>query len=133
MSTVNANPDRAGVYTNTTDATETTGATFTTVSDRAYGVVAKVTATETVDYDEQAFYIRAGLFKNDGGTLALVGSVATPVTVESTAGWDCTLDASGSDIRVRVTGASSTAITWLVQLEVTEVGKWIANQGLVGG
>jgi len=132
-STVNGNPSRAGVYTNTTDATVTTAAVFTTTSNKAYGVTAKIVATETADFDETAFYIRYALFENDGGTLSLVGSIATTATIEQTSGWDVTLDADGSDIRVRVTGASSTVITWCVQLEVIEVGAWIANQGLVGG
>lgn len=132
-STVNGNPSRAGVYTNTTDATQTTAASFTTSTNHAYGVVAKVVATETADFDETAFYIRTALFENDGGTLSLVGSVGTPTTIEQTAGWDVTLDASSPDIRVRVTGAADTAITWLVNLEVIEVGAWVANQGLVGG
>lgn len=127
---VNRQPDIRGVYTNTTDATETTAATFTTRSDHAYGVTAKITATETTDFDEQAFYVRYALFKNDGGTLALVGSIATTVTVESTAGWDVTLDASGSDIRVRVTGAAATNVTWKVELEVSEVGKYVEAYGL---
>lgn len=132
-STVNGNPSRAGVYTNTTDATQTTAAVFTTTSNHAYAVTAKIVATETTDFDETAFYVRYALFENDGGTLSLVGSIATTATIEQTSGWDVTLDADGSDIRVRVTGASSTNITWLVDLEVIEVGKWIANQGLVGG
>jgi hypothetical protein len=120
-----------GVYVNTTDATQTTAATFSTKTNKAYGVVAKVTATETVDFDEQAFYIRTALFKNDGGTLALVGSVGTPTTIESTSGWDVTLDASGTDIRVRVTGAAATVMTWKVELEVSECGKYIAESGIV--
>lgn len=126
---INREPKTTGVYTNTTDGTQTTAATFTTRSNHAYGVTAKITATETADFDEQAFYVRYALFKNDGGTLALVGSIATTATIESTAGWDVTLDASGSDIRVRVTGASSTAITWLVNLEVIEVGQYIEAYG----
>jgi hypothetical protein len=120
-----------GVYVNTTDATQTTAATFSTKTNKAYGVVAKITATETADFDEQAFYIRTGLFKNDGGTLALVGSVGTPTTIESTAGWDVTLDASGTDIRVRVTGAASTVATWMVELEVSECGKYVAESGII--
>jgi hypothetical protein len=88
-------------------------------------------ATETADFDEVAGYERIATFKNDGGTLSLVGSVSTPHTAESTSGWDCTIDASGSDIRVRVTGAGSTNVTWLAQLEVIEVGKYAANYGMI--
>ena len=126
---INKEPDTTGVYTNTTDATVTTAATFTTRDNHAYSVRARVTATETDDFDEQAYYERVALFKNDGGTLALVGSVQTPITVESTGGWDCTLDASGDDIRVRVTGASSTDIAWLAQVDITEVGQYFTAFG----
>lgn len=133
MGSVNGNPSRAGVYTNTTGATQTTAATFTTTANKAYGVIAKIVAVETVDADETAFYIRGALFENDGGTLSLVGSIASIATIEQTSGWDVTLDADGSDIRVRVTGAASTDVTWLVQLDVIEAARWIANQGLVGG
>jgi hypothetical protein len=121
----------SGVYANTTDATQTTAATFPTRTNKAYGVIAKITATETADFDEQAFYVRSALFKNDGGTLALVGSITSLVTIESTAGWDVTLDASGTDIRVRVTGAAATVISWNIQLEVIEAGKYVANAGIL--
>lgn len=132
--TINGNPDRAGVYTNTTDATVTTAAEFATVSNRAYNAIAIVTATETDDFDEVASYMLEACFKNDGGTLTQVGSTRSLHTAnESTGGWDATIDASGTAIRVRVTGASSTNISWNVQLQIIEVGKWIANQGLVGG
>lgn len=126
---INQKGNTHGVYTNTTDATQTVAATFPTRTNHAYGVTAKITATETADFDEQAFYVRFALFKNDGGTLALVGSIATTVTIESTGGWDVTLDASGTDIRVLVTGAAATAITWLVQLEVIEVGQYVVAAG----
>lgn len=126
---INQHANTRGVYTNTTDGTATVAATFTTRDDHAYGVTARITATETTDFDEQAFYIRYALFKNDGGTLALVGSITTTSTIESTAGWDVTLVASGDDIQVKVTGAASTNITWLVQMDVIEVGKYVAAYG----
>lgn len=131
MPKVNEQANVRGVYVNTTDATQTTAATHTTKPNKAYGVTARITATETTDFDEQAFYIRYALFKNDGGTLALVGAVTADATIESTSGWDATLDADGDDIRVRVTGASATNITWKVDLDVQEVGKYVANMGIV--
>lgn len=126
---INGEPNTTGVYTNTTDATQTTAATFLTRDDHAYSVRARITATETTDHDEVAYYERAALFNNDGGTLSLVGSITSLVTIESTAGWDVTLDASGDTIRARVTGASSTNITWLVQLDITEVGQYFTAYG----
>jgi hypothetical protein len=131
MPEVNRHPDQFGVPVNTTDATQTTSATFPTKSNRAYLAIARVAATETTDFDEVAGYERIATFKNDGGTLTLVGSVTSVHTAESTAGWDVTLDASGTDIRVRVTGAADTNVTWLTQLEVIEVGKYAANYGMI--
>lgn len=121
-----------GVYVNTTDDTQTAATTFQTKTNKAYKVIAKIIATETADFDEIGDYMLEGAFKNDGGTLSLVGSVRSLHTAnESTGGWDATLDASGTTIRVLVTGAADTAVTWLVDLDVLEVGKYVANQGIV--
>lgn len=123
-----------GVYVNTTDATVTTAATFTTRSNNGYLAIAKVVAIGTADYAEVSTHWREACFKNNAGTLTLVGASRTVATDnESTAGWDCSIDASGTDIRVRVTGAAATAITWKVDLEVHEVGKYVANAGVVTG
>lgn len=111
---------RVSVGKATTDETVTTAATFNTAfwANAAFTVWATITARETADSDEVASYVRAASFKRDGDVLSLVGSVATPLTAESTGGWDATLDASGDDIRVRVTGAAATAIKWLTELEI---------------
>jgi hypothetical protein len=120
---------RTGVMVNTTDATETTAATIATKSDRAYHVRGVIVAVDTADFNEVASYEVRGTFKNDNGTLSLVGSVTADHTGESTGGWAATLDASGTDIRARVTGAAATTITWLVDLDVWELGQIIAEYG----
>jgi len=104
----------------TTDATETTLDTLATASDTAYHINAEVVATETVDHDEVASYIVLGTFRNDGGTLTLVDSIVTTVG-EDTAGWDCAVDANGTDIRLRVTGAAATNINWHGVMKVLSV------------
>ena len=111
---------RVSVAVATTDGTQTVGATFDTSPwvDAAFQVTAHVTARETADSDEIASYIRTAAFKRDGGTLSLVGSVATTFTAESTGAWDCTLDADGDNIRVLVTGAAATAVKWLTALDI---------------
>ena len=48
---------------------------------------------------------------NEAGTLN-IDAVTTTVIFEDQAGWDATIDASGTDIRIRVTGAASNNITW---------------------
>lgn len=111
---------RVSVAVATADATETTAATFDTSpwDNASFLVTARINARETADSDEIAGYVRVGAFKLDGGTLSLVGSVGSLFTAESTAGWDATLDASGDNIRVRVTGAAATAVKWLVDLDI---------------
>ena len=112
---------RTGVTDQTTDATVTTAATVATESDVAYHVVARIVAYETPSGNEAAGYERAATFKNDGGTLTQVGSTTALATHEDTGGWDATLDASGTTIRARVTGAAATTINWRVDLEVYSV------------
>lgn len=111
---------RRGVYLNTTDATVSTLAQFATGSNRVYAVIAKIVANTTDYTTGQAFYVRTALFKNIAGTLTLVGSVSATTTIETDAAWDCTLDASGTNIRVRVTGAAATNIVWHAQVEPIE-------------
>ena len=107
----------------TTDATQSTAVTVQTETDEAYLVVAWVIAVDTTDYSQVAGYCRIATFKNDGGTLAAVGSVTDGGTMETDNTWDCTLDASGTTIRVRVTGEAAKTITWRVVLDVYPVGK----------
>jgi hypothetical protein len=108
---------------NTTDATVTSAFTLTSASDTSYLMRAWVIATETVDHDETAGYGKAGVFKNDGGTLTQIGSTANIIADrEDTAGWHVIWDDDGAGvIRLRVTGAASTNINWEASIEYTEV------------
>jgi hypothetical protein len=95
---------------------------FATESDKTYHVEATVVAREISGGNEAASYSVIGTFHNDGGTLAVVGSLTANHTAEVTSGWACTMDAYGTDIRVRVTGAAATNILWKGWLNVTENG-----------
>lgn len=121
-----------GVTVATTDGTQTVAARFVTERDTAYFVDVKVVATETADHDEVATYWRQACYKNDGGTLSLVGAEREVVTDnESTGGWDVDLatatedvDGAGTNeatVQVKVTGAAATAITWRVVMTVIKV------------
>jgi hypothetical protein len=99
----------------TTDATVTTLDTLATVSDSVYHATALVIAMETTDHDEMASYEVSATFRNDGGVLTRIGSAVT--AHEDTPAWNCELDASGTDIRLRVTGAASTNINWRGAIE----------------
>lgn len=127
---INQEPKTTGVYALTTDGTQTTIASFTTRSNSAYKVIAKVVGIQTTDYTEVGDYWLEAAFRNTGGTVSAVGSVRSIHTAnETTAAWDVTIDSSGTDIRVRATGAAATAITWLSNVEVIEVSKWTAAYG----
>src|SRR5678815_508441 len=112
---------QGGIPVSTTDGTATTLITFGTKTDHAYHVKAVVVAKEIASGNEAASYEIIGTFLNDGGTLALVGSLTAAHTGEITSGWSATMDASGTDIRVRVTGASSTNVKWRGHLEIDEI------------
>jgi len=105
----------------TTDATTTTMITVTTATDTAYHVVAQGIGVNTDDYSEVGSYYRVATFKNDGGTLSQVGSTTEVHAQEDVAGWNVGLSTSGTNIRVRVTGAAATNINWTGTLSVTKV------------
>ena len=110
-----------GGTVSTTDATVTTLSLFGTTTDEVYHYECTVVAAQTTTYAEVASYKLHGTFKNDGGTLTLVGSVTADHTGEDTGAWDATLDASGTDIRVRVTGAAATNVNWLGTSTITRI------------
>lgn len=135
VDTTNIQPytSRAGAVWRTDDATQVSGLLLPTRADHSYHVMLRVVATETDDFDETSAYTSFAAFKNDGGTLAIVGAVAATFTAETTAAWAVTMDASGSNIRVRITGAADTDITWLIAADVLEVGASATGTGWTNG
>lgn len=98
----------------TTDATVTTLASFTIANNSTQLIEARITAFRTAGGGanaDSANYVRTGKGKNNAGTVTLQG-LQTSYTQEDVAGWNATLDASGTDVRVRVTGAAATTIVW---------------------
>jgi hypothetical protein len=110
----------------TTDATVTTLNTIAIAASKTYLIEARVVARRTGGTagtaDDGAAYIRRAVYKTAAGVVTLIGSVQDGLTSESVAGWDCTLDISGTNVRVRVTGAVDTNITWHSTVKVQEVG-----------
>lgn len=104
----------------TTDATVTTLLAYPVPANTVSLLVAHVSARRTAGGNAGAGYVRRGTYRNDAGVVTLIGAVQDDYTAEDTAGWDCTLDISGTDVRVRVTGAAATAIDWQGVVEVTE-------------
>lgn len=99
----------------TTDATVTTLVAITVPVNKTIvvdgWVAARRTGGSAGSANDGAGYRVEFVAKNTSGTAALVGSDVT-ARGESVAGWDCALSASGGTIRVRVTGAADTNITW---------------------
>lgn len=104
--------------TQTTDATESNCGVFSTATDYIYYVDSIVTATVDGGGNAATYFARAA-FKNDSGTLSQIG-LTTVTSKEDAAGWDVDIDASGTDIRVRVTGQSSTTINWRTRTSIKQ-------------
>lgn len=70
----------------------------------------------------RALYRRSVIVYREAGTV----TVGTPDTigtdVESTAGYDITIDNSGATVRVRATGANSHTIRWAAAVHITSAG-----------
>lgn len=105
--------------TTTTDATIKTIQTIAAAAipnDAVTTIEARVTAHRTGGASgtagDSAFYLIYATFKDVGGTVTQVGTPTPTVTHESVAGWDAIIDTSGTNIRVRVTGAATTNISW---------------------
>lgn len=109
----------------TTDATITTLHTVPITASRTYLIEAIVTARRTGGAsgtaDDGAVYRREGMITTKSGTVT-IDTVATTLTQEDQAGWDCTLDVNGSNIRVRVTGAASNTIDWTCKVTAQAQG-----------
>lgn len=117
-----------GVYNaavSTTDATVTSLFVLTVPSAVSVTIKAKVTARRTGGSSgsagDSAGYERIATVADISGTATLVGSVSTPHTAESQAGWDCTIDVTGATARVRITGAANNNVNWSAKIEVEQV------------
>ncbi len=109
----------------TTNGTQTTLHTFTVPTSTTYAVevhvVARRTGGTSGTAEDGAYYILRAVYKNAGGTATIIGSVNQTLIGESQAGWNATLDTTGSTVRVRVTGAANNNIAWLMVANVYSV------------
>jgi hypothetical protein len=100
----------------TTDATQTTLQTIAITASMTYRIKAYVTARRTGGSagtaEDAAGYEIEATYKTVGGVVTLVGAVAALYTAEDQAGWDATFDINGTNVRVRVTGATNNNVTW---------------------
>lgn len=96
----------------TTDATQTTCGTYTTASNSAVTIELLVTGLKS-DFSASSgwkIYVTA---RNSGGTVTLEGGGAIIVgPTDPATTWSVTVDVSGADVRLRVTGAAATTVDW---------------------
>lgn len=99
----------------TTDATVTTLQTITVPATTTIGIetliVARRTGGAAGTAEDGARYKISGVYKNVAGTATIIG-VTTVLADEDQAAWDATLDVTGANVRLRVTGAVNNNINW---------------------
>ena len=96
----------------TTTATETTIATISIADDTVVLIEASVVGRRTNAADRGGFIRRALAYREGGGGATRQGSVNTDFTRRSDGDWDVTIDVSGNDARIRVTGVAGHTINW---------------------
>lgn len=96
----------------TTDDTVTTLATYAVPDNAIVRVEVEIVARRPSNGDSAVYRRAVGVKRHGGGGATLVGAVQDAHTAEDVAGWDATLDVSGNDLRVRVTGEAAATIEW---------------------
>lgn len=96
----------------TTDATTTTLKVFGATTDRGHALDLMVSAT-LADRSAQVAWKILATATNAAGVVT-VRDVLITASDGGASGWTVTVDASGTDLRVRVTGAGGTTIDWCV-------------------
>jgi hypothetical protein len=109
-------------HVQTTDATVTTVSTVAIGTSKIHALRVSLAAIRSTAA-EAAYYERFAAYKNNAGTVTLIGAAASPITAEDAAAWDITLTISGTDVLVRVTGAVGSTIEWecIVEEVITSV------------
>lgn len=99
----------------TTNATVTTLFTMAIPASHAClleaHVIGRRTGGASGTAEDCAAYMIRGLFNQVAGAAAIVAQSQT-IIGESQAAWDCVFDVTGTDARVRVTGATGNNISW---------------------
>ena len=116
-------PLNDGVTTHWTAAATNVVAKLQTRTNMGYMVKADVIAIATDNYDEVNAYTITAAFKNDGGTLAQVGSTDIDVSIEGHAGWSADFTTSGTEIRVTFVTDDTTPVTVRVHATTLEAGE----------
>ena len=115
--------DTTGQHIKTTDATVTVLSQFQTNPSKGNIVIVAITGLNNALTQAAGYKWTGTFFTTAAGVLAQAGSSSAVGTAqESNAAWDTVLEASGTVIRTRVTGAAATVITWRGTMDILEVG-----------
>jgi hypothetical protein len=120
--------DRIAIH----DGAQTTDANFTkaltlelTESGYCYNILAQIQGHRTGGAagaaDDSAGYVIAGTFKNSSGVVTQVATTTVIHSAEDQAGWDADFNISGTDVEVRVKGATDNNVDWWVIAEMARV------------
>jgi hypothetical protein len=105
--------------TGTAQTTNNTTATLATIATSSgTTVMVQVTVMAAKDDESKAVaWTLLGCFSNAAGTLTQRGTTQVLGPTDATPGYVATFDTSGTDIRVRITGASGETVNWSVRGE----------------
>lgn len=126
--------DPAGFYSNniyerdvtTTNNTMTDILSLGTDDDSVYLVKAKIIGAQTAGAGgsvvDTGVYEATAVYRNIGATLTEIVAPTFITYFESDAAWDVDIDASGTNIRVRVQGNTNDTIKWAAHIEIFVIG-----------
>jgi len=122
---------RHGTLWRTDDDTPVTAVSVPTRRGHGYMVNVKAIAF-SMSGNATAFFERIATFHNvNSGALVQTGATVNVLTTGT--GYTLTLDTSGTDIRVRITGALGSTVAWQIAVDVLEGGPNAANAGFING
>lgn len=124
MSNIIPTPADLQVETATLTTSDATAATLWSkdIPTNFVGLVRVMVVGRKSDGSDRASYQRAATVYRVSSSAALGGSVLTIGTdYESDSSWNATLDVSSNTLRLRVTGAASTTISWSARVELASV------------
>lgn len=96
----------------TTDATVTTLNLIPLADEHTYHIRTIVIGVKATGSSRASYEVTGTFYRTGAGSATQEGSTTVVHSAEDVAGWDATYDVSGNDVRVRVTGAAATSITW---------------------
>lgn len=107
----------------TTDATVTTLATIALKDEYATKIDCVVVARKSADDEAATFNLSMSYVRTAAGAPVALGAVTSsdPRSTAGAAAWVATIDVSGNNARIRVTGAAATTINWESHTQIVEV------------